>query len=93
MPVQQAAQITLYSRTGCHLCEDAEALLVRLAAELSVVAELTVIDLAQEPEYEEAYGFRIPVIEVSGSTDVLEAPVGADDLRRLLLRLQDGRRA
>lgn len=83
-------QLTFYSRTGCHLCEEAEALLVRLAAELGVVAEMTVIDLADEPEYEASYGHRVPVIETAGRGEVLEAPITEDALRQLLLQLKAG---
>ena len=86
-------QIALYTRTGCHLCEEAETLLARLSAELGVVAELTVINLTDEPEFEADYGQRVPVIEVSGVADVLEAPVREAELRQLLSRLPTGRRA
>lgn len=80
-------QITLYTRTGCHLCEEAETLLVRLSVELGVLAELVVVNLTDEPAFEADYGHRVPVIEVPGDAGVLEAPIGVDGLRRLLARL------
>lgn len=66
---------------------------MELSEELGVVAELTVINLTDEPEFEAAYGQRVLVIEVSGVADVLEAPVREADMRLLLSQLLAGRRA
>jgi hypothetical protein len=58
------ARITLLSRAGCHLCDDARAVIARVAAELSVGWEerditLSADDLAQ-------YSDMIPVTFIDG---------------------------
>jgi glutaredoxin len=76
-----ARQITLYTRPGCHLCEDAADLLERLGARFAIaVAEvniLTDIDLF------ERYKHSIPVIAIAGGP-TLSAPIEAGALERAL---------
>jgi hypothetical protein len=69
------------------LCEDAATLLVRLTSELGVAAEVTMIDLVSEPDFEADYGFRVPVIEAETGAS-LEAPIREDDLRTFLRHMQ-----
>lgn len=52
--------IVLYSRRGCHLCEQAEDMLAAHAAEIAVVDVDASADLARE------FGTRVPVVEVDG---------------------------
>ncbi len=57
-------QVTLITRTGCHLCEEASATLVRLAAELGFgYAEL---DVDADPARRAEYSDRVPVILIDG---------------------------
>ncbi len=57
-------QITLLSRPGCHLCEEARAVIERVAADLGVPwAEK---DITQSPEDLETYWEMIPVTLVDG---------------------------
>ena len=56
--------ITVYSRQGCHLCEDALNILEGLKSELDF--EIEVIDIAGNPELEKLYGEQIPVIHIDG---------------------------
>ena len=52
--------LTLIHRTGCHLCE---AMWVELdGIRSSGVVEFDCIDLAREPQLEERYGDRIPLL-------------------------------
>lgn len=53
-------RVTLYSRAGCHLCEDAAAELRRIGVEFAEV------DITGDSELEADYGDRIPVIMVDG---------------------------
>ncbi|WP_184329574.1 glutaredoxin family protein [Povalibacter uvarum] len=51
---------TVYTRTGCTLCEE---LMVQLAEVLGEAAsDVAVIDIADDPELEARYGRRIPVL-------------------------------
>ncbi|MHB8531630.1 MAG: glutaredoxin family protein [Solirubrobacteraceae bacterium] len=57
-------RLTVYSRPGCHLCEDAMTLLRRLQPELGY--ELEELDISGEEELHRAYFERIPVLCVDG---------------------------
>jgi len=56
MPVK----LTLYSRTGCHLCEDMEQALPELAIELDFNTDIVLID--NNHELEQAWGTKVPVL-------------------------------
>jgi glutaredoxin len=56
--------VTIYSRHGCHLCEDAVKILEGLQPELHFEIEIIYID--QDPELEKLYGEQIPVIHIDG---------------------------
>lgn len=56
----KAARVTLYTRAGCHLCEDAAGELVRAGVPYSE------IDITADREFEAEYGDRIPVIMLDG---------------------------
>lgn len=74
--------MTLYEREGCHLCDDARALLEGLVGTGGYVR----IDIETDDDLVLRYGFRIPVIGLDG-VDRLEAPITADDLRALIAEL------
>jgi len=73
-------KIVLYSRRGCHLCEQAEDMLACLAA------EVTVVDIDAAAELVAAFDTRVPVVEVDGRI-LIE---GRFDERELFTRLADG---
>ena len=56
--------VTIYSRAGCHLCEDALNILQGLQSELKF--EIEVIDIAGNIDLEKLYGEQIPVIHING---------------------------
>ena len=56
--------VTVFTRTGCHLCEDALALLESLKSELSFEIEEILID--GDEELEKLYGEQIPVTQIDG---------------------------
>lgn len=55
-----APRVTLYSRAGCHLCEDAAAELRRIEV------AFTEVDITGDRDLEADYGDRIPVIMLDG---------------------------
>ena len=59
-----AARVTLYSRPGCHLCEDARVVVERVCADLGTSYDE--VDITTSPELLEAYGEQIPVTLVDG---------------------------
>ena len=57
-------RVTLIGRPGCHLCDDARAVIERVAADLGVGwTEVSVLD---DPGLLEAYAEEIPVTLVDG---------------------------
>ena len=74
-------QVILYSKPGCHLCDDAEALLGRLKRRHQF--SLDKVDITSDPALFRQYDIRIPVIVVDGQHEI-DAPIGEEELRRLL---------
>ena len=70
-------RITLYGRAGCHLCDDAQAVLDRVGEPYDVV------DIESDDELLKRYLERIPVVAVDGE-DVFDFFVEESTLRRLL---------
>jgi glutaredoxin len=56
--------ITIYSRHGCHLCENAEATLESLKNDLNFSIEVIYID--GDTNLEKLYGNDVPVIHIDG---------------------------
>ncbi|WP_205472108.1 glutaredoxin family protein [Nocardioides sp. SYSU D00038] len=59
-----SARVTLYSRPGCHLCDDARAVVERVCAELGEAYDE--VSIAGDPELERRFGEEIPVTFVDG---------------------------
>ena len=78
--------VVLYGRPGCHLCDEARALLTGLLADSG--GELTEVDIESDDALLARYLERIPVIEVDGAViSELEPDAGA--LRAALLHTAD----
>lgn len=58
-------RVTLITREGCHLCEEAEAALRRLSTELRFPLEL--LDVDAERTRANEYSDRVPVILIDGA--------------------------
>ena len=58
------AVVTLYGRPGCHLCDDARAVVLRVAERLPF--ELVEVDVEADDELLARYLERIPVVAVDG---------------------------
>ena len=63
--------LTLYSRTDCHLCEQAHAILESLRDAFRY--ELRVVDIDRDAALVERYGVSVPVVSHDGE-DVLAWP-------------------
>jgi hypothetical protein len=57
-------QITLYGRSGCHLCDDVEKRITSVARDFPI--SLQVVNIAGNAALEEKYMFTIPVVEIDG---------------------------
>jgi glutaredoxin len=58
--------LTLYTRPGCHLCEEMKVIVERVIRNTRVAAQIEEIDIANNPDLEERYGLQIPVLLVNG---------------------------
>jgi glutaredoxin len=58
------SRVTLYTKPGCHLCEDARAIVAKVCAELG--EEWTEVDITQDQALFTEYGDQIPVTFVDG---------------------------
>lgn len=59
-----SARVTLYSRPGCHLCDDARAVVARVCTELG--EEYDEVSIDEDPQLLERFGEEIPVTFVDG---------------------------
>ena len=57
-------RVTLYTRPGCHLCDDARAVVERVCAELG--ESYDEVDIDDDPELLRRFGEEIPVTFVDG---------------------------
>ena len=67
----QNHQLTLISKPGCHLCEDAEAVVTRVLAEFAGEQPEIRVDLVHEnilddPQLHARYAEEIPVLLIDG---------------------------
>jgi glutaredoxin len=58
------SRVRLYSRPGCHLCDDARAVVERVCAELGTSYDE--VDITTSPDLMNAYADQIPVTFVDG---------------------------
>jgi hypothetical protein len=72
--------LILYSRPGCHLCEDVAAQLEPL---LRGRATLEIVDVDGSVALERRYGLRIPVL-VDGDVELSSYPLDAERVARHL---------
>lgn len=57
-------RVTFYSRVGCHLCDDARAVVARVCAELG--ESFVEVDVDSDPDLEDRFGEEVPVTFVDG---------------------------
>ena len=79
--------VTLYGRPGCHLCDDALAVLERIRSDTPF--ELRTVNIEDDDALLRAYLERIPVVCVDGE-EVYDFHVHEADLRARLARVKRG---
>jgi glutaredoxin len=58
--------LTLYSRPGCHLCEEMKTVVQRATRAAAKPITIEEIDISTDPALEERYGLEIPVLLIDG---------------------------
>jgi len=79
-------RIILYTKPGCHLCDDALELLLELGKEINSKLRIEEINILENPALYARYRYAIPVITVdpdSGGPS-LHAPITRSVLRQAL---------
>jgi hypothetical protein len=73
-------QLTLYGTSACHLCEQAEALLMALP--LSEPVQIEAVDISEDEALLVRYGLRIPVLqrERDGVLQELDWPFSSEQV-------------
>jgi glutaredoxin len=74
-------QVTLYTRPGCHLCEEAKTAVAPLLREFG--AELREVNIENDAVLEERYGSDIPVIFL-GARKAAKHRLDVEQFRRQL---------
>jgi thiol-disulfide isomerase/thioredoxin len=75
--------LTLYSRPGCHLCDEMKAVVQRVMSAAQAPATIEEIDISADPTLEARYGLEIPVLMIDGRK-VAKYRVTEETLTRLL---------
>lgn len=78
------ANLTIYSKKDCHLCDIARATLLKIQKEFPF--SLTEIDIEKDEKAFEKYRYLIPVLEMEGRR-IFTYRINEDELKNLL-RLQ-----
>lgn len=80
--------VTLYTRPGCHLCEDARSLLESFQSRY--VLSIDEVDITSDSDLVGRYELRIPVLAFADGPE-LGAPIEERALRRTLASLASQR--
>ena len=73
--------LTVYSRPGCHLCDEMTAVIERVVQGTAWTVEK--VDISTDAELEARYGLEIPVLLVDGRK-AAKYRVSEGELRRIL---------
>ena len=74
-------RLTIYSRPGCHLCDEMKAVVARVARRVPM--EVEQVDISGDAELEGLYGLEIPVLMVEGRK-AAKYRISEDELLRLI---------
>ena len=58
--------LTIYSKPGCHLCDDMKAVVERVVRASAQAIAVEEIDITTDADLEARYGLEIPVLVIDG---------------------------
>ena len=76
-------ELTIYSRPGCHLCEDMKAVVTHVVGASALPITVSEIDISTDRDLEARYGLEIPVLLLDGKK-VAKYRVTEAELTRML---------
>jgi hypothetical protein len=74
-------KLTLYSKAGCHLCDEMKHVIETVSTRVPI--SLEVIEITTDPELEDRYGLEIPVLLIDGKK-AAKYRITQEDLERRL---------
>ena len=77
----KSVQLTVYSRYGCHLCEDMIAQLTTLQQDYDF--QFNVIDISDDPVLELQFGVKVPVL-IHQEKEVCQYFLDIDNFKSLM---------
>lgn len=78
-PAATQAQVTLFSTSACHLCEEAETILLQAGITFSK------FEIFDEDKLFDKYGYRIPVLKRLDNGEELNWPFDAASVNQFLI--------
>ena len=75
--------LTLYSRPGCHLCDEMKAVVARVVRESATPVTIDEVDISTDADLEARYGLEIPVLLIDGRK-AAKYRVTEEELARIL---------
>ena len=85
--MNETPTLTIYSKPGCHLCDDMKAVVARLSR--TVPVRIEEVDISRDPELDARYGLEIPVLLVDGQK-AAKYHITDGELRRILEARRQG---
>jgi hypothetical protein len=79
--------LTLYSRPGCHLCDEMKAVVRRVTSAIQTPTTIEEVDISTDPILEARYGMEIPVLMIDGRK-AAKYRIADDALTRMLAARQ-----
>lgn len=81
--------VILYSKPGCHLCDEAFQILLNLSMAYPLAIDW--VDITLDRDIEARYFLRIPVLGLPDDSRELDWPFDRDDVLRFLEPAEQGR--
>jgi glutaredoxin len=76
-------QVVLYTRAGCHLCDEVKATLVRLEKRGGLPFTWREVDIDSDPDLQRQFNEEVPVVFIDGKKAFKYRMAERDFLRRL----------
>lgn len=81
-------ELIFYTTDACHLCEQAETVLINTP--LTSPVPVSVVDISESEDLVSRYGTRIPVLQRSDTNVELDWPFSTADVQRFVEQGPDG---
>jgi glutaredoxin len=75
-------RLTIYSKPGCHLCDDMKAIVQSTIADRTDIL-LDEVDISTDPDLLDRYGLEIPVLMIDGRK-AAKYRISSEQIRRMI---------